>query len=641
MFAAGNAAVLRLEVQERAPVLAGRPFGSAGTYERLTGKAHFAVDPAHPRNRDIVDIQHAPRNAKGQVEFSADLEIIRPADLSKGNGTVLFEVVNRGGKGMLTIFNRAQGSNQPRLDAHFGDGRLLAQGYTLVYLGWQTDVPRDGARMRLYAPAAVGQTGLVRSEYAPDRPVAFIPLGDSNHIPYAVAAGTRPTVTVREGIEGERRALAADEWTLAKDGIQLKQAATPGRIYEVVYTAADPPVAGLGLAAVRDLIAYLKREHRYAIGWGVSQSAMMLRAFLYEGFNQDESGARVFDGIFAHVAGGRRSTFQRFTQPSRTAGPLRNASLTTTEQFPFADLDQTDHISGTRDGILRSAKAASVVPKIFYTNSAYEYWGSAGSLNHTTTDGRRDLPPPDNTRIYLMAGGQHGPAAFPPVRRGGRNLPNFNDYRWTLRSLLAKLQAWIADGAAPPPSQYPTIASGTLVPLEEYRFPKIPDVIVPTRIHNPALLDFGQTYRSKGLITIEPPRIVGRYRPLVPQAAPDGNDAAGIRMPELVCAIATYTGWNLRHPDIGAPEYLLGNTGSYIPFARTRAERTASGDPRPSAEERFQSEEGYTGCVANAARSLAAGGFLLNSDVAPVTRAAERHWRWRMRREPVSSDGGF
>jgi hypothetical protein len=354
---------------------------------------------------------------------------------------------------------------------------------------------------------------------------------------------------------------------------------------------------------------------------------MVLRGFLYEGFNQDENGRRVFDGIFAHVAGGRRSTFQRFTQPSRTAGPLRNASLSPTEQFPYSDVDQLNPYTGIRDGVLKQARAADVVPKIIYTNSSYEYWGSAASLLHTTPDGTEDAPLPATTRMYLFTGGQHGPAAFPPVRGRGRNLPNFNNYQWPMRRLLLDLREWAASGKEPPSSIYPSIQQRTLVPLSAYRFPAVPGVDVPTRIHTPHQLDF----------STEPPRIGKAFGVLVPQADADGNDIAGIRVPEIECPIGSYTGWNLRSAAIGAPEQLLGNTGSWIPFART-----PGNDPRRAIVERYASESEYAACIERSAKRLVDRGLLLPNDVPEIAKAAAQHWKWRMESfgdEPLTSAG--
>ena len=589
LIASLPAAVVHIDIASTDTVDGGREFGKSGAYERLRGTARLAVDPNRPGNKGIADLQLAPRNSQGLVEFSADVHILRPRVLSKGNGTILFEVVNRGKKGMLGLYNRARPDD-------FGDGLLLNEGYTLVWVGWQHDVPRDPELMRVYVPSAKGVKGLVRAELTPDRAANAIPLGDAGHIAYPVSTPDSVRVTVRDDIYGPRTSLSVSDWSLSGDTVRLASPATPGRLYEVIYESADPPIAGLGLAAIRDVISHVKRDYKYAIGVGTSQSAMVLRALLYEGFNQDEQRAIVFNGILAHVAGGRRSTFQRFTQPSRTAGPLRNASLSSTEQFPFAN------------EILAKAQASRTVPKIFYTNSSYEYWGSAASLTHTTPDGRADVVIPSTTRVYMFAGGQHGPAAFPPQRGRGKNLPNFNDYRLPMRALLMRLHEWVAKGTEPPPSDYPTIKAGMLVPLAKYRFPIIPNVEIPKIIHTPHRLD----------ATSEPPKVLGPYVPLVPQADKDGNDLGGIRMPEITCAISTFTGWNLRDPKIGAPRYLLGNTGSYLPFQRNVI------------LERYSNEQAYTQCVERAASEMAAKGLLLREDVAPIVKQASRHWQWRM-----------
>jgi hypothetical protein len=618
------AAVARIEIAERSAVLEGRSFGAAGAYERIRGRVYFAVDPKHPANSRISDVTLAPRDDKGLVHFSADLYVLRPVDGKKGNRTILFEVVNRGKKGMLSTFNRAQGSLDPQTAGHFGDGTLLNAGYTLVWLGWQHDVPVSPELMRIEVPSAGGVSGWVRGEFTPDKPVEALPLGDAGHVPYAPAAPPQMTLSVRDGVHGQRVKLPPDQWSIGNGtAIRLKSPAQPGRIYEFIYKSADPAIAGLGLAAIRDLISHYKRsgEADFAIGFGTSQSAMVLRALVYEGFNADESGKKVFDGIFAHVAGSRRSAFPRFAQPSRTAGPLRNASLSPTEQFPFSDIEQADPLTDSRDGILKRAATAKAVPRIFYTNSAYEYWGSAGSLLHTTPDGSRDVELPAATRLYVYAGGQHGPASFPPQPGRGQNLANFNDYRWSLRALLPHLQAWVTSGTLPPASVYPTIRDKKLVPVEAYRFPSVPDMQVPKTIHTPTAVKFSGA---------EPPRVLGFYRSLVPQADKDGNDLGGVSMPEITCAIGTWTGWNLRSPAVGASTTLLANTGSYLPFRRSEAERTASADPRQSLQDRFSGQEAYAKCVEQASISLSNRGFLLRSDIPNIMESAIRHWQWQI-----------
>lgn len=463
-------------------------------------------------------------------------------------------------------------------------------------------------------PVADGVTGWVRSEFTPQKEIARFPLGDSGHTPYPVTDPSKVSVTVREGIRGKRQPLNRGSWKVEnKTELVLSRPAAPGQIYEVIYESAQPPIAGLGLTGIRDLISSLKtdtsRSLTHAIAFGTSQSAMLLRALVYEGFNADEKGKHVFDGIFAHVAGARLLTFHRFTQLSRTAGPLRNASFSTTDQFPFSDVAMTDRETGTKDGLLARALRSGTVPRIIHTNSSYEYWGSLGALLHTTLDGKADLSLPPTSRVYMLAGGQHGPAPFPPVRGGGQNLLNFNDYPWNLRALLGCLQAWVADDKAPPASEHPSLTARTLVPITAYSFPAIPNVVVPRSPYFSERLDFGASYRKLGLIDNEPPRLGKAFTTSIPQADRDGIDIAGVKMPWVSVPLGTFTGWNLRTPAIGMSTELLSQTGSYIAFSRTERERTESADLRLSIEERYRSETEYLSKIREAGMSLVQSGF--------------------------------
>jgi hypothetical protein len=661
LAAAAGAELVRIEIRERGDVLEGRPFGRTGPYERLAGRAFFEVDPALPANRIITDVALAPRNGRGRVEFSADLYLLKPRDPRQGNGALLLEVCNRGNKYLLRQFNFAAPSNDPRSEAQFGDGWLLEEGYTLVWLGWQFDVPDQPELLRLLAPPARGKDGpirgLVRSEYVPDRPVREFSLADRNMIAYPAADLEDPEaqLTVRDRVEGPRRPIPRSQWRFAReefgaprpDPTRVWMAAgfEPGKIYEVVYRAQDPPVVGLGPAAVRDLVSFLKYrgapEHlmlsdqsrflRRAIGIGASQSGRFLRTFLYYGFNADERGRPVFDGVIAHVAGGGRGSFNhRFAQPSRDAHPFLN-QFYPTDIFPFSDLEQSDPETGLTDGLLARATQAGVTPKIFYTNSSYEYYGRAASLTHTTLDGTRDAPLPPTTRIYLFAGTQHSPASFPPSRAGTQNPANPNDYRWAMRALLAAMNRWLAEGVEPPPSRYPRLAAGELAPLEAVRFPKVPSVKFPGRIHKAWRVDYGPQFRTEGIVAFEPPKMGKEFPVLVPQVDADGNELSGIRLPEVAAPLATYTGWNLRAPELGAPEEPASMIGSFIPFARTRAERRKTGDPRPSIQERYGSREDYLEKAAAAARELARQGYLLERDVPGVVEACARRWDYLMR----------
>jgi hypothetical protein len=621
------AALLRIEVSERSDVLDGKAFASAGPYERIVGKAYFAVDPNLPANKIITDIAKAPRNQDGLVTFSADFDCLKPRDPKHGNHAVLFEVSNRGGKAMLNMF---------------GDDFLLDQGYTLVWLGWEFDVPPGPGLLRLYAPVAQGITGLVRSEIIVDHKATRQSLGDRSQLAYPAMNPDDPglTLTVRDHADGPRRAVAREAWHI-ESGTHVVMPAgfEPGKIYELVYQAKDPPIVGLGPAAVRDLISFLKygipgdtilADHhdiiKRAYGFGVSQSGRFLRTFVYYGFNQDEKGRRVFDGLMAHVAGAGRGSFNhRFAQASRDGHPFLN-TFYPTDIFPFTDLAETDAETGITDGLLTHATPPAAVPKIFYTNTSYEYYGRAASLIHTTLDGEKDAPIAPTTRIYFLTGCQHGPSRFPPEREEAQNLPNPNNYRWTLRALLVALDGWVAQGQEPPPSRYPKMADGSLTPLGAVAFPKAPGVQFPTRIQQAWHVNYGEEFRSAGIVTIEPPKVGSAFPMRVPQVDADGNEMAGIRMPATAVPLATYTGWNLRAAGIGAPDELYSMVGSFIPFARTKAERVKTGDPRLSVEERYASKQAYLDKVQAAAEDLVQARYLLGRDVPLVVARASAEW---------------
>ena len=656
----GQAALVRIEVKERSDVLGAKAFGAAGSYERIIGRAWFAVDPKLAANRIIMDIDKAPRNTDGQVEFSSDIYILKPKDVRAGNGSILFEVSNRGGKGMLGIFNRAGGSTDPRTERELGDGFLLEQGYTLVWLGWQFDVPDQPNLLHFYAPVAKGIKGLVRAEITVDSKETSHSVADRNHRPYPVLnpGDAALTLTVRDRVEGPRQNVPRTQWHIEEaTRVVMNSGFEPGRIYELVYTAQDPPVAGAGMAAMRDTISFLKYggakdgaknallgdqngdqngdrngdqnggQNGYlkrAVAFGVSQSGRFLRTWLYDGFNQDERNRKVFDGVMAHVAGAGRGSFNvRFAQPSRDGHPFLN-TLYPTDIFPFTDLDETD--GGLTDGLLSHAMKPADWPKVFYSNSAYEYYGRDASLIHTSIDGKKDAPLPASTRVYFFAGGQHGPAAFPPPRNHTQNMSNPNPYTWSLRALLMAMNTWVKDGSEPPPSLYPKVAADQAVQLGAVQFPKIPGVSFPTRTTRAWHADYGPQFRQAGIVTQEPPKLGAPFPLLFPQVDRDGNDVAGIRLPEIQAPLATYTGWNLRAPDIGAPDELYSMQGSWIPFARTKADRLKAGDPRLSIEERYAGREEYLTKFEAAAKSLAGAGYLLASDVPKLVERGAAEW---------------
>ncbi len=599
---AAFAAVTRVDLTERSE--------EAG-WDRIAGKIHFAVDPKLAPNRIIADIDLAPRNAAGQVEFSADLYMLRPHDPTRRNGTALVEIPNRGNKG-IGMFD-------------VGDHFLLEQGFTLAWVGWEWDVPTSHGVLRIEVPVATDQgqpiTGLVRSEWVGNKRVTTIPLGDRDELGYPISDPNDPanTLYVRDTVDGQRRVIPRSDWQFSDPThVSMSAGFEPGKIYEVVYMAKDPVLVGLGPAAVRDFVSYLKyggvdtpiddfrKDIRRTLGFGVSQSGRFLRTFLYDGFNQDEKDRRVFDGVWVDIGGGGRGAFNaRFAQPSRDGNPFFNI-LYPVDIPPFAD----------GDGLLANAIRTNTVPKIFYTNGSYEYWGRAASLIHTTPDGQRDVPPSKDTRIYFFPGTRHGGGNLPPRRLDAQNLDSPVEYTTSLRALLIAMQAWLAEGKQPPASVYPRIAKDELASVQAYAFPKIPGVAIPHYNRRAFRLDF----------SVEPPKLGAPFPTLVPQVNSDGNETSGIRMPEIQVPLASYTGWNLRSPEIGAPDQLYTQAGSWIPFPLNKAEREKRNDPRLSIAERYPTENDYLEKITTAAEQLVKAGYLLDRDITYLRNRAAKEW---------------
>ncbi len=657
LASAASARVVSVQVDTREPVLDGKPFGVVGAYERISGTVRFAADPQNPANKIVTDIALAPRNSDGEVEYSSEFFLLRPMDVRRGNGALLYEVSNRGRKSGMSFFNLASSSLDPRQERHFGDGFLLEQGFTLLWLGWQFDPPRSPGLLRLTTPVATEDgkaiRGLVRSDFVVKDRLLAHSLADRNHVPYAVADPQAPenTMTVRDAANGPREVIPREQWQFARmqDGkpvadqgsVYLKGGFEPGRIYEIVYLSENPPLVGLGAAAIRDMVSRLKYDGDESLGirvgsidralaFGISQSGRFLRTFLYYGFNQDERERIAFDGIMSHVAGGGRGSFNhRFAQPSRDAHPYMNFFFPT-DIFPFTDIAQRDPENGREDGILTHALDRKFWPKIFYSNSSYEYWGRAASLIHTDLAGAEDIKLHDNVRVFLFAGAQHGPASFPPGVSIGQQPANPLDFRWAMRALLLAMSEWAGGGDEPPSSRYPLLADKTLVAPAKLGFPPIPGVATSDRVHKAYRTDYGPRFVSEGVVTREPPAIGSAFPVMVPAIDGDGNEVPGVRMPDLQVPLATYTGWNLFNERSGPTHEISSMVGSYIPFPRTRAEREASGDPRLSVEERYKSRAEYLGLVAEAGLDLIADGLLLEQDLPRVISNAAGHWDHRM-----------
>jgi Alpha/beta hydrolase domain len=650
--AAVQARVTRVEIDSRTDVLQGKSFGDAGAYERLSGQIFYSVRVDNPRNSRIVDLRNAVNLKHGEVEFSADFVAFRPKDPTKANGTLLLEVPNRGQPHFLTLVDG--GDEDLARDA--GDAWLLRKGFTLVSIGWQWDAPGQDD-LKLYAPIAKegGKriTGLLRGDVMLPQEREEIPLGHlivgrlgGLEYPVANPGDPRNVLTVRDSRDAKRTVIPASRWqfgetvngklTPSDRHIHLKGGFQPGRIYEYVYVVADPVVAGLGFAVIRDFASYAKRGGPGAIlhatrvyGEGISQNGRFLRDFLYEGFNADEEGKSALDGVLAHVAGAGRGSFNyRFAQPSRDAQPTSSVFYPT-DVFPFTDLPETDPVTGERGGLLEQALADKVVPRIFLSNTSYEYWGRAAALISVDADGKQDVPIPDDVRIYHFTGLQHFSGPVPP-RKGagdllGQQAQSPLPIRYFWRAMIANMDAWVRNDTAPPPSSYPRLDNGTLVPLRDYAFPPIPGVDRPREASDAVRLDFGPQWHQ-GVLGIQPPKVGKPFPVLVPQVDVDGNETDGVRLPEIVVPLGTYTGWNLRDPSIGAPGQRVAFEGSYIPFAQTREERHQAGDPRKSIKERYGSREDYLDKFGHALDELIEQRWILPEDRAAMMLRGRQDW---------------
>lgn len=656
---------LTLDLTDRRSFADGMSFGDIGPYERLDGRVHFALDPSAPANAWVTDIDKASRDAHGLVHCSADFMILYPTVPSRGSHRLFFDYGNRGHKRALQFFNDAVHSNDPITDAHAGNGFLMRRGYTVVWCAWEGDLLAGDGRMVLDLPVARDGakpiTGKVRVEYILDQSgVTTLPLSGK------AAAHSYPTVSrdTREALLTRRRypydprePIPPDAWCFARiEGgrggetgeteralipsdthIHIPSGFETGWIYELVYTARDPLVHGLGHVAVRDFVSFLKYAAEDAAGqpnpvrgiakayaWGRSQTGRCLRDFVYRGCNEDAAGRRVFDGVMPHVAGaGRKWLNHRFASPIVSGGQYYEDHFNPADAFPFSYAWSTDHLSGKRDAIL---KRPQTDPLVIHTQTSTEYWARRGSLVHTDTEGR-DLAQPETVRIYCWSSSQHfaDPHHKRPTRGPSQqNLPNIVSTSMFFRAMLDAMDRWASNGTPPPLSRIPSRADGTLVSYAEWfrQFPAIPGVMTPRAVTPLPLLDFGGR-TERGILDKEPPELVpgSFYTVGVPSVDPDGNEIAGVRAPMVVAPLGTYTGWNPRTVGFGhGAQYRF--EGSYIPFADTPQERRETRDPRGAILERYPDKDAYIAAITAAARELVTHGFMLDEDVARCTTAA-------------------
>jgi hypothetical protein len=417
-------------------------------------------------------------------------------------------------------------------------------------------------------------------------------------------------------------------------------------IYDVVYRAREPRVVGSGFAGTRDLVSFFKYEKgavnpmptiQHAIAWGGSQSGRFLRHFIYQGFNADSRGRRVFDGVIDERGGAGRGSFNhRFAQASRDALEHYNI-LFPVDMFPFTDGLETDPVTGQRDGLLAGTESSGTAPRVFHVLTNSEYFNRAGSLVHTDVTGGRDAEIPPNVRIYAIASAPHIIGAMPPASNRSGTLVglaalNPLDTRPVLRALFQAMDRWVSNNVAPPPSRYSRIADGTLVPAGRAGWPAIPGYRFPPPQLIAYRLDFGPRWQQ-GIVDNEPPKIGAAFAVRVPAVDADGNDRAGIRLPEIAVPLGTHFGWNYRDPGVGAPQHLAGEIGSYLPFPRTRSSQQQTGDPRSPIETRYSSKDVYMQRITTAANELVAQGYLLARDLPGVLARASAHWDWATRTE--------
>jgi hypothetical protein len=619
----------------------GHEFGAAGAYVRIKGVAQGVLDPAAPANAGIIDLDKAPRNARGLVQYATDFDILRPKDAPRGSGILVYDVPNRGSKRIFNLLDDVPPTdpartNDPKTREDAGLGFLLGRGYSVVWSGWDPGAPRANGGLGAEFPTALENgrpiTGRIRDEFHFGTRAAGD--GSVRRLSYPAASidqpGARMTVRARE--KDPRTEIPRESWEfLDERSIRLLPEGSkfePIKIYELWYEAVGAQVLGIGYASVRDLVSFFRyqsanrggmpnpllsgtSEIRHALAFGVSQSGRFLRHFLELGMNADESGQPVFDGVFSHVAGaGKVFANHRFGMPGRTATQHEDR-LYPENWFPFSMATAKDPISGKSGAI---SMGAATDPKIIETNSSTEYWQKGASLVHSDPGAPRDLALPANARAYLVAGTQHGGRPGVDPRPGPCVNPrNPHSATPALRALFVALEEWVIDGILPPPSRVPSLGAGTAIPAEAVRMPRVAGF---------ALAPGGNPI-GPPVDWIDPPEggPARLYQTFVSAVDGDGNEVAGILLPPIAVPLGTYTGWNVYRAQ---PDELADRDGSMIPFQGTRAERDAADDPRPSLAERYGTREAYVAKIEAAAAALVAERLLIPADAEAYVAAARK-----------------
>ncbi len=634
-------AVERIEIKERTPFAAGTSFGDVGPYEKIRGVAHFRLDPNDLANARIVDLKLAPRDAAGFVVFESPFILLRPVRAQPR--ALIYDVNNRGG---IAILGQVDGGSPPNNDpttlADAGDGFLMRHGFALLFSAWTWDVappPPGYAPLVFHPPVARNPDGSailgeVENEFTVAAPAPVATYAGMRGLTYEPATPDDPAavLTARARPDDPRRPIPRERWRFlgpevagGPGRVALDGGFEPGVIYELTYVAKDPYVAGAGLAGVRDLLAWL-RDHPLegapppsrTLIFGISQSGRVIGRMLHDGLDVDEQGRLVFDGAFLEVPGGGGSGGfnARFVQPTRHPSMLEEHDYPS-DAFPFTTAPTRDPVSGATASLLdHAADSQGRTPKIIVANTSTEFWNREASLIATTPDGRRDAAPAESARLYAFMGAQHY-VGRSHVRAPYVNCVSTTDHYLPMRALILALDRWAGGGAPPPPSAYPRIADGTLVTVGAYRarFPRRLPLAPPAQNLAEPRLDFGPLYAAGGVATRTPPGHGAAYGSRVPAPDADGNDRGGVRLVELTVPLGTHTGWNPRAPETGFGWATARFDGSFLPFARTEAERRAAHDPRPSLEKRYPTRAAYVAKLEAAARAEVAAGFLLPEDV--------------------------
>jgi hypothetical protein len=652
-----NARVSRIVIDERSIVADSNSFGTTGPYEKIRGKIYYEIDPSHPANSLIIDLQYSKPNSLGLVEFSGDFILLKPVDMSKANHKLLYGVNNRGNLLILRSLNDADGSNNPQELEHFGNGFLMREGYCVLWSGWNWDVTEGNDRMQFNASVAENDSNMFRQKIVAEIVNSFsietqkwseLAWGNSRCYPSVnYPDNTNDVLTVRNNPDGKRTIIPNDKWRYAyneNDSIfsdsvclYIDTGFEPGKIYELVYEVESPKIMGLGLAAVRDILSFFKYETHDLLGnpnpllhevrgikkmpiefnyiYGISQSGRFIVHMISQGFHIDEKDRMVFDGARIQVAGGGKGGFNfRFAQPTHHPSDLEGNYMPA-DHPPFNYLATEDANSGGSNDILSISKKKNRIPKIVITNHALEYWTRSASLIHTTLDGKSDASLHNNVRIYMVNGAPH----VSPWERE-HNIAEHSLSTIELspinRAFLLILDTWISEGILPPDNKYPTFSNNTLISAKQHKekMPQIPEMRHPGRNLQPPICDYGAEFWTEGVMTQIPPKVIGRYPTFVPTVDIDGNGVGGIRLIEVAVPLGTYQGFNPRKKEANAPNYLTRFYGSFWAFAYTKKERIANGDPRLSLEERYGSKEVYLERVIKQTKKLLAERFLIKED---------------------------